>query len=156
MNQIWTLVAFLVVCFGAAALGSYFTTPSIPGWYESLNRPNWTPPNWVFGPVWSLLYLCMALAAWLVWRRLGFQGAWVPLSLFGLQLVLNVAWSVIFFGLRSPGWAFMEILSLAAAILATLVAFWVVTVWAGLLMVPYLMWVAFAAALNFAIWRMNP
>jgi len=149
-----SLVAWLGVCFAAAALGSVFTARSVGDWYSDLAKPAWTPPSGIFGPVWSLLYLMMGVAAWLVWRKAG-PGATLALALFGVQLALNVAWSALFFGLRSPGAAFAEILALWVLILATLIAFLRVTPAAGYLLVPYQAWVTFAAALNFAIWRMN-
>jgi len=149
------LAVFIAVCFGAAFLGSVFTTGSIPVWYAKLNKPFWTPPNWVFGPVWSALYLMMAFAVWLVWRQAGLAAAALPITLFALQLVLNLAWSGLFFGLHMPGAALAEIVVLWCAILATLLAFWRSTPIAGILLLPYQLWVTFAAILNFAIWRMN-
>ncbi len=149
------LAVSILICFGAAGLGSLLTTPSIGGWYVTLRRPAWTPPNWVFGPVWSLLYLSMGMAAWLVWRRAGISGARLPLVLFALQLALNVSWSAIFFSAHMPGFAFAEIVLLWLMILGTIVSFSPVSRAAGLLMLPYLLWVAFAAALNYSIWRLN-
>lgn len=154
-RQVLGLVVSLAICFGAAGLGSLFTTPSVAGWYATLRKPPWTPPNWIFGPVWSLLYLGMAVAAWLVWRRAGFSGARLALTLFAVQLVLNVGWSALFFTLHRPGVAFGEIVLLWVLILATLLSFWPLSRAAGWLMMPYLAWVGFAAALNFAIWRLN-
>lgn len=155
LQQTLGLVVSMAVCFGAAGIGSMLTTPSIGGWYATLAKPAWSPPNWVFGPVWSLLYLAMAIAAWLVWRRIGFPRAASALNLFAIQLVLNVCWSAIFFGAHRPGMAFAEILLLWLAILATTVAFRSFSRAAAWLMAPYLLWVAFAAALNFSIWRLN-
>ncbi len=149
------LAVAILICFGAAGLGSLFTTPSIGGWYLTLRKPAWTPPNWVFGPVWSLLYLSMAAAAWLVWRKSGMSGARLALVLFAVQLLFNVFWSAIFFSAHMPGVAFAEIVLLWLMILATTVSFWPVSQTAGWLMVPYLVWVAFAAALNYSIWRLN-
>jgi len=149
------LGAWIGICFGAVFLGSIFTTPSIPTWYASLAKPSWTPPDWLFGPIWSALYLMMALAAWLVWRRGGLAAAALPITLFMVQLVLNVTWSILFFGLRMPGVAFGEIVVLWLAILATLIAFWRSTTVAGYLLLPYLIWVAFAAVLNFELWQLN-
>ena len=143
------------ICFAAAGIGSLFTTPAIGGWYASLNKPAWNPPNRVFGPVWSLLYLMMAIAAWLVWRRAGAAPVVLPLTLFGLQLAANVLWSVLFFGLKMPGAAFGDIVVLWCLILATCITFWWISPLAGVLLLPYLGWVTFASALNFAIWRMN-
>ncbi len=149
------MILLLAVCFAAAAVGGIATRPSLEGWYSALAKPSWTPPGWLFGPVWTVLYACMALAAWLVWRTRGLAGAKRELALFAVQLALNVAWSWLFFGLRSPGLAFADIVLLLAAIAATTAAFGKVSTTAGLLFVPYLGWVAFAGVLNFAIWRMN-
>jgi len=145
----------MAICFGAAGLGSLLTKHNIPGWYTALRKPPWTPPNWVFGPVWSALYLAMAVAAWLIWREAQLPGARLALVLFAVQLVLNVGWSGIFFAARRPGLAFVEILLLGLAILAALVAFWRLSRAAGWLMAPYLVWVGFAAVLNFKVWRLN-
>jgi tryptophan-rich sensory protein len=155
VQQAIGLVVAIVICFAAAGLGGLVTTPQIPNWYADLAKPNWTPPGWIFGPVWSCLYLMMAVAAWLVWRQHGFAGAKLPLTLFAIQLALNSLWSVLFFGLQNPGAAAVEIILLWVAILATLIAFWKRSRWAGGLLLPYLAWVSFAAVLNVAIWRMN-
>lgn len=150
--QVFGLILLLLICYAAAFIGSQFTTPVTQGeWYAQLYRPSWSPPNSVFGPVWTLLYTLMAIAAWLVWRKRGVRGARVPLVLFFVQLALNVLWSVIFFGLRLIDLAAGEIVLLWLAILATLIAFWRVTPVAGWLMLPYLLWVTYAATLNFAI-----
>lgn len=154
-RQSAALLLCIGVCFAAAAIGAAFTSPNVPGWYENLNKPPWTPPSWVFGPVWSLLYLLMGISAWLVWRRTGLGAAVLPLTLFGIQLLLNVAWSVLFFGLRSPGAALIDIVLLWFAILATVIAFWWRSAPAAWLMLPYLAWVSFAVALNLAIWNLN-
>ena len=149
------LIVLLVVCFAAAGIGGAVTTPKIATWYAALAKPSWNPPNWIFGPVWSVLYLCMAIAAWLVWRQGGLAGAATPLALFAVQLVLNLAWSWLFFGFQNPGLAFVDIVLLWAAIAATMVAFWVRSAIAGILFVPYLAWVSFATVLNFVVWRLN-
>ena len=112
------LVVFIAICLGAAAIGAIATTPEIDGWYRTIEKPSWNPPNWIFGPVWTALYILMAIAAWLVWRPAGFVAAAMPLTLFAVQLVLNIAWSWIFFGLHQPGWAFAEIVLLWLAIAA--------------------------------------
>jgi tryptophan-rich sensory protein len=130
------LIVLLVICFAAAGVGGAVTTPKIPGW--------------------SALYCCMAVAAWLVWRKGGLAGARLPLALFGVQLLLNVLWSCLFFGLQRPGLAFSEVLLLWASIAATMVLFWQRSTLAGMLFVPYLAWVSFASVLNFTIWRLNP
>ena len=145
-------VGWLILCFAAAGVGSLF----VPGqWYESLTKPVWNPPSWLFGPVWTVLYGMMAIAAWLVWKRYGFSGAAVPLAVFVAQLVLNAGWSWLFFGLQRPDLAFAEIILLWIAILVTIVLFWRLERVAGILLVPYLAWVSFAAVLNFTLWQLN-
>ncbi|WP_422931076.1 TspO/MBR family protein [Singulisphaera sp. PoT] len=145
----------MAVCFGAAGVGGAITSTSVTSWYQTLAKPSWTPPDWLFGPVWTLLYFMMAAAAWLVWRRSGWSSGKMPLALFGLQLALNVLWSGVFFGLRSPGWAFVEILGLWLTISSTALAFRPFSLAAAWMMVPYLAWTTFAACSNFQIWRLN-
>lgn len=149
------LAVSIVVCFAVAAIGSALTIPSIPTWYAALNKPTWNPPASVFGPVWSALYLLMAVAAWLVWRGRGFAAVVVPLTLFAFQLVLNCAWSGLFFSLHRPWLAFVDIVLLWCAILATMISFGRVSSLASILLAPYLIWVSFAAVLNFAVAKMN-
>lgn len=156
-RQLWLgLAAFLLICFTAAGIGSFATAPAITHWYAGVNKPSWNPPNWVFGPVWTVLYAMMAASAWIVWRRLGLAAAATPLLFFAIQLMLNTLWSVFFFGLHNPGLAFAEIILLWLAIAATIYFFWRVRPLAGALLLPYLAWVSFAAFLNFTIWRLNP
>ena len=155
MSRILALVGFLAACFIVAGIGGMFTSAGMPEWYASLQKPSFNPPSWVFGPVWTALYAMMAVAAWLVWREAGFDGATAALTLFFVQLALNLAWSGIFFGLRQPGWALVDIALLWLAIAATAMLFFRHSAWAGALMLPYLAWVSYAAALNFAIWRLN-
>jgi benzodiazapine receptor len=146
------LVGWLAVCFLAASAGAVF----MPGeWYFALRKPAWNPPAWIFGPVWTVLYTMMAVAAWLVWKRGGFVAHRVALSLFLTQLVLNGAWTPLFFGLHELGLAGAEIALLWLAIAETLAVFWPINRAAACLLVPYLLWVSFAAALNFALWRIN-
>lgn len=154
-RQALGLLVWVMLCLAAGGLGGLVTTPAIPTWYAQLEKPTWTPPDWLFGPAWTTLYLLMAVAAWLVWRRGGFAAQRRPLTIFLVQLVLNAAWSFLFFGLRNPGLALAEIVVLWAAIVATLLAFRRVSTVAALLLVPYLLWVTFATALNFEIWRLN-
>ncbi|MFC1806037.1 TspO/MBR family protein [Planctomycetota bacterium] len=154
-KDVLALVVCLALCFGAAAIGSLFTGPAVSTWFQQIRKPSYSPPDWLFGPVWTALYATMAVAAWLIWRKGDAASRRLPLFLFGVQLALNAAWSPIFFGLRSFGGAFVEIVALWLAILATLVAFLPVSVPAGVLLVPYLGWVSFAAVLNFSIWRLN-
>jgi benzodiazapine receptor len=147
------LSSWLLACFAAAAMGGLF----MPGeWYASLQKPAWNPPGWIFGPVWTALYTMMAVAAWLVWRQGGWEKQRRPLLIFLAQLTLNALWTPLFFGLHWPGLAFVEILLLWLAIVATIAAFRPVSRPAMLLLVPYLAWVSFAAALNFTLWRLNP
>ncbi len=154
-SQIIALVLLLGVCFVAAAIGSVATTSSLDPWYESLEKPVWTPSGSVIGAVWSVLYALMGIAAWLVWREVGWTLS-LPLLLFGSQLAVNVLWSVVFFGLQNPVVGFVVIVVLWAMILATLVTFWRVTPLAGALFIPYIVWVSIASTLNFEIWQMNP
>ena len=151
-RQMLALAGFVGVCFFAAFLGARATMDAVATWYPTLVKPNWNPPTWLFGPAWTLLYLLMAVAAWLVWRQAGWN---VALLVFGVQLALNVAWSFCFFAQRSPLAGLVDILLLWAAIAVTLVLFWRVDRVAGWLFVPYLGWVTFATALNFSIWRLN-
>ncbi len=128
----------------------------MPGeWHASLVKPSWNPPNTVFAPVWSTLYILMGIAAWLVWRKVGFSGARTVLGLFIAQLVLNSLWSYLFFGLHEPGIAFVEIVILWLVILVVTIGFWRVSVPAGALLLPYLCWVGFASLLNLQLWRLN-
>ena len=147
-------ISFLI-CFSAAAIGNLATTPQIPNWYADIAKPNWTPPNWLFGPVWTILFSLMATAAWIVWRKHGIKNARNAFIWFGVQLILNSLWSVLFFGWNNPGAAAVEILFLWLTILITLVAFSKKSKTAGLLLVPYFLWVSFAIVLNISIWQMN-
>lgn len=149
------LFFFLFVCYSAAGLGSAFTASSVQTWYADLRKPAFNPPNWIFAPVWSTLYFLMALSAWLVWRKADWGGASLALILFFVQLAMNVAWSGLFFGLRLPGSSLVEIIFLLGAVVATALAFRSISGLAFWLMVPYALWVAFAALLNFQIWRLN-
>lgn len=151
-RSVLALLGWLGLSLTAASIGGLF----LPGeWYASLRKPAWNPPNWIFGPVWAGLYIAMAVAAWLVWKRGGFGGQRMALSLFLTQLLLNTLWSPFFFGLRSPALALVNILLLWLALLGTIVAFWRARPIAGAMLVPYLAWVSFATALNFALWNLN-
>ena len=151
-TTILALILWLAVSFAPGLIDSQF----MPGpWYVALQKPSWTPPGAVFGPVWTILNISMGIAAWLVWRRAGFYGAPLALGLFLAQLIFNGLWSYLFFGLHQPGLAFVEILLLWLMILATLIAFWRVQPAAGALLAPYLLWVSFASVLNFQLWRLN-
>lgn len=144
------LAAFIMLTF-CAPLAGIFSPPG--DWYASLQKPGWNPPPWIFGPVWTALYIMMAVAAWLVWRHIGWQR---PLWLYLTQLVLNATWTPVFFGAREIGLAFAVIVALWVAIFCTLLAFLRVSQAAGWILLPYLAWVSFAAVLNFTLWRMNP
>lgn len=145
------LLGFIAITFAVAAFGGQFG----PGaWYAGLRKPSWNPPNWIFAPVWTLLYLLMATAAWLVWRSEAKERR-VSLALYFVQLALNGLWSWIFFGLQNPGAAFVDIVALWLAIVLTIAAFRPVRPLAAGLLLPYLAWVTFASALNLALWRMN-
>ncbi|MDZ7748930.1 MAG: TspO/MBR family protein [Halofilum sp. (in: g-proteobacteria)] len=150
-----TLVASLAVCFGAAALGGLVTATSVDGWYRTLARPAFNPPDWIFAPVWNILFLLMAVAAWRVATRATGARRRAALALFALQLAANVLWSVLFFGLQSPAWALADIVVLATLVVATARAFWHIDRVAGALLVPYAAWVGFAVVLNAAIWWLN-
>jgi tryptophan-rich sensory protein len=145
----------MLLVFIAAALGGV-ASANAGSFYDQLARPPWAPPAWVFGPVWSVLYFLMGLAAWLVWRERGFRGARTALTLFLVQLAANVLWSWLFFTWHEGALAFIEILLLWGPIACTAVAFRRVRPLAGALLIPYLLWVAFAAALAFDIWQRNP
>lgn len=147
------LLGFIAACFLVATTGAFFR----PGaWYERLKKPSWRPPNRVFAPVWTVLYVMIAVSGWLIWREAGFAGAALPLAVYALQLVFNAAWTPLFFGLHRPDLGLVDIVLLWLSIAATIVLFMPIHVGAASLLAPYLAWVTFAAALNFAIWRLNP
>ena len=153
-------VAKLAICVGASQLagviGSIFTTRTVSSWYLTLRKPDWTPPSGIFAPVWISLYLMMGIAAFLVWRKgLGHAGVRIALALFLIQLVLNTLWSAAFFGVPSPLAGLVVIIALWIAIVATIMAFLRVSTGAGLLLVPYISWVSFAAVLNWSIFVLN-
>jgi tryptophan-rich sensory protein len=150
--SILALFGFVGACFLAAATGAVYP----PGeWYEQLVKPSWRPPNWLFAPAWTVLYLTIAVSGWLVWREFGFAAAALPFAIYFVQLFLNAAWTPIFFGLHRPDLAFFEIVLLWLSIVATIVLFHPLNAGAAWLLLPYLGWVTFATALNFAIWQLN-
>ncbi len=149
------LVGWLLLCFAVSALGA-LASRDAPSFYAALNRPAWAPPAGVFGPVWTVLFVLMAVAAWQVWRLRGWAGASGALGLFVLQLAANGLWSWLFFGWRLGGPAMADVLLLWALLAATLVAFWRIRRSAGVLLLPYLAWVSFAAVLNWSLWQRNP
>lgn len=154
-KQIVGLVGWLFVVFIAAAIGGAASVQAGP-FYAQLVRPDWAPPASVFGPVWTVLYALMGISAWLVWRVGGFRVVKTALTLFLGQLALNALWSWLFFGWHRGALAFIDILLLWAFIVATVIAFWRIRPLAGALLVPYLLWVSFASALNYSVWQLNP
>ena len=153
--QIMGLVVWLLVCFIAAGLGAAASI-NAGSFYVELIRPAWAPPGYLFGPVWTVLYIMMAVAVWLVWRIEGFEAARWACLLFLTQLVLNALWSWLFFAWQLGLWAFLDIVLLWFVLLATMIAFWQFSAMAAALLVPYLLWVSFAGALNYSIWQLNP
>jgi translocator protein len=155
-NLLVALAAFVALTFSAAGIGSAFTARSVRTWYVTLRKPAGNPPASYFGPVWTALYFLMAVAAWNVWRvGGGWDGASPAITIFLIQLALNAVWLVIFFGMRWPGLALIEIILLLAVVLATMILFWRISTLSGALIVPYLAWVTYAAYLNAGIWRLN-
>lgn len=153
MSSIITLIVWFAIVFIAAFIGSRFLPDE---WFKRLKKPAWNPPNRVFAPVWTTLYALMAIAAWLVWEAGGFEKAGSAVTLFIVQLVLNAAWSWLFFGRHRPNLALVDIILLWLLIVATVIAFSQLSILAAILLIPYLLWVLFASFLNFSIWRLNP
>lgn len=156
LRELFGVAIAILVCETAGIIGSIFTASSVATWYATLAKPALNPPAWVFGPVWTTLYALMGIAAFLVWRKgLEHRDVKIALGIFAVQLVLNTLWSVIFFGLHSPGGALVEIVFLWLAILATIISFARISKPAAWLLIPYVAWVGFAAYLNFTIWMLN-
>jgi tryptophan-rich sensory protein len=149
------LVASVILCQIAGFLGSLFTTPAIPTWYKTLNKPFFTPPNWIFSPVWISLFILMGISLYFVWRRADHPKFKMAFIFFFVQLILNILWSVVFFGLRSPLLGLIDIVLLWVAVLFTILNFLKVSKFAGVLLLPYLVWVSFATLLNFSFWFLN-
>ena len=149
------LLAFVLVSELAGIVGSFFTFSNIPTWYATLEKPTFSPPSWVFGPVWTFLYLLMGVAAYLVWEKGLEKKVKKALRIFGAQLVVNALWSIVFFGMQNPMAAFFVIIVLWALIIENIREFYHISKWAGLALIPYVLWVSFAAILNFAIWMLN-
>lgn len=156
IKDVFGAAVFILVCLSAGIIGSFYTYPAIPVWYAGLNKPFFSPPNWIFGPVWTILYVMMGISAYMIWkkRKESLEAA-KGLSIFALQLILNTMWSVVFFGFRDPFFAFLLIIVLWSAILLTIFQFRKLSVNAALLLGPYIIWVTFAALLNAAVWLMN-
>jgi tryptophan-rich sensory protein len=156
LNSIIKLIISILASFAAAGIGSLFTFKAIPTWYAGLKKPRYTPPNWAFGPVWTTLYILMAISVILVWQKgIESDGVLVAFVLFWIQLVINAIWSVIFFGMKSKGGGVITIILLWLLILATIVTSFRVSGWAGALLVPYIVWVSIASYLNIGIWILN-
>jgi tryptophan-rich sensory protein len=159
MNKIQNtikLIVAIIISELAGVIGSFFTASSIPTWYTNITKPSFNPPSWIFGPVWTTLYALMGISAFLIWKKgLDRKDVKIALGIFLGQLTLNALWSIIFFGLQSPGAAFVEIIFLWIAILVTIIAFAKISRLAAWLLVPYILWVSFAGYLNFSIWQLN-
>jgi tryptophan-rich sensory protein len=155
-SRIARLVASLLIPQAAGGIGALFTEPAVRTWYAGLNKPSINPPGWIFGPVWTALYLMMGVALYLVWRD-GLVNKMTKnaVALFGAQMLLNLLWSILFFGMHNPFAGLVEIAFLWAFILATMIAFYMLSKPAGLLLVPYFLWVSFATVLNYLLWSMN-
>ncbi len=153
--DILKLITSVIVCQIAGFFGSFFTIPAIRPWYQTLNKPFFTPPSWVFSPVWIILFIMMAISLFFVWRESGRPGFKPALMFFCVQLILNVFWSIVFFGLRSPWLGLIDIIALWITILLTIRYFLRVSKFAGVLLIPYLVWVSFALLLNFSFWILN-
>lgn len=154
--DIWRFVISIAICQLAGIIGSVFTSPAIPTWYATLKKPAFNPPNWLFGPVWITLYVLMGIALFLVWRKsLDIPAVRTGLSLFAVQLLLNVLWSVVFFGFNSPAGGLLVIVVLWIAILLTILRFTKVSEFAAVLLIPYIVWVSFAAILNLSLFILN-
>ena len=156
IENILKLAASIMLCLSAGVIGSVFTMDSIPTWYAALEKPFFSPPNWVFAPVWTTLFILMGISLYLVWKKgIKTEGVKIALILFAAQLVLNTLWSIIFFGMRSPIYAFVEIVMLWILILFTIITFYKISKTASYLLIPYILWVSFAAVLNFSIFVLN-
>lgn len=155
-SSTFQVIIAILISEAAGIIGSVFTSPSIPTWYAGIIKPTFSPPNWVFGPVWTTLFALMGIASYIVWKK-GFErrDVRIALGMFALQLILNVTWSLIFFGLQNPALAFLEIIALWLAIALTIVSFYRINKNAAYLLIPYILWVSFAMFLNYTIWSLN-
>jgi len=155
-RQYLILALFCLACVGIGAIGGIATSASVSTWYPTLQKPWFNPPDSVFAPVWTLLYLMMAVGAWRVWLKGNDKEKSKALNMFWFQLILNLGWSIVFFGMRQIGFALAEIVLLLLAILVTTFLFWRIDRFAGMLMLPYIAWVSFATLLNASLWILNP
>lgn len=154
-NNWLALIIAIIIPLAIGGTAALFTVPNIQGWYQGLNKPSFNPPNWIFAPVWNTLYILMGIASYLVWRERKLKNLTPALSLYFIQLVLNFFWSLIFFELHQPGYAFVEVLILWLFIFSTIISFSRINKAAAWLLVPYISWVSFASLLNYEIWRLN-
>lgn len=153
--KIISLVISILIAQTAGLIGSFSTASSVRTWYVELSKPSWNPPSWLFGPVWITLYAMMGIAAHLIWQQRSIPGAKLALWIYVIQLALNALWSILFFGMKNPGLALIEIIILLVFILLTTFLFWKISPWAGILMLPYIGWVSFATFLNYTIFKLN-
>lgn len=156
MNTYFKLIICIVICLAVGGVSGYFTADEIPNWYAALNKPTFNPPNWIFGPVWSALYILMAVSLWLVWKSdVDSSIKNKAILIFAMQLILNFFWSIIFFHFHQLGFALVEIICMWIFILFSIIKFYPVSKTASYLLFPYLLWVSFASILNYAIWKLN-
>ena len=153
--EIISLIVFLIVCLSVSGVGGAITATSVDTWYQALEKPAFNPPDWVFAPVWTALYLFMGVAAWRIWRFRALMAARIALLVFGLQLCLNVGWSFLFFGLQQINFGLVEIVILLFGIISNMILFWRLDRFAGLLFVPYVAWVSYATILNASLSFLN-
>lgn len=154
-NNWLALVIAIIIPLAIGGTAALFTVPNIQGWYQGLNKPSFNPPNWIFAPVWNTLYILMGIASYLVWRERKLKNVTPAISVYFIQLILNFFWSLIFFELHQPGFAFIEVLILWLFIFFTIISFSRINKTAAWLLVPYISWVSFASILNYEIWRLN-
>lgn len=155
-KQLWiSFIVFIVLCFTVEIFGSFWTKETVSTWYPTLVKPSWTPPDWVFGPVWITLYIMIAVSGWLIYRSRFSHNRSIALFFYGVQLALNFIWSFLFFSLRNPALGLVDILFLLLFIVLTIVKAWPVRPLASLLLIPYLLWVMYATSLNGGIWLLN-
>lgn len=155
-KQLWiSFVIFILLCFVIQLVGGFWTKETVLTWYPKLAKPSWTPPDWVFGPVWFCLYMMIAVSGWLIYRAENSRQRTIALVLYGVQLALNFIWSFLFFSLRSPTLGIVDIILLCVLIILTIIKAWPVSRLASLLLIPYLIWVSYAATLNIGIWFLN-
>lgn len=155
-KQLWvSFIVFIILCFIVEVIGGFWTKQTVSTWYPTLIKPSWTPPDWIFGPVWSCLYIMIAVSGWLIYRAEHSAKRTIALILYGSQLALNFIWSFLFFSLRSPGLGLIDISLLFLLISLTIIQAWAVRPLSSLLLIPYLLWIMYATSLNGGIWLLN-